>query len=137
MTYEAEFCIQMIPHESKLISGNRFPEDTLANLKSRKCWTSKSDTYEKKFSLWDKVAFFLTSIWLIYVPTDIFYISDKYPILSLGLNQEIPLAIVQSILGWIFLIIAPWGLIMLGSIFVWHALMPKIPERAKRFKNES
>ena len=92
---------------------------------------------EKFLSLWDKVAYLLTSLWLIYVPTNIFYISDKYPILSLGFAQEIPLAIVQTILGWIFLIIAPWGLIMLGSIFVWHALMPKIPERAKRFKNES
>ena len=92
---------------------------------------------EKFLSIWDKVAFVLTSIWLIYIPTDIFYIRDKYPIFSLGLDHEIPLAIVQTILGWIFLNIAPRGLIMLGSIFVWHALMPKIPERAKRFKNES
>ena len=92
---------------------------------------------EKFLSIWDKVAVFLTTVWLIYIPTDFFYISDKYPMLSLGLPQEIHLAFVQSILGWIFLIITPWGLIMLGSIFVWHALMPKIPERAKRFKNES
>jgi len=91
---------------------------------------------EKFLALWDKVAFLLTSLWLIYIPTDIFYIRDKYPKFSLRLDHEIPLAIVQTILSSIFLIIAPWGLIMLGSIFVWHALMPKIPERAKRFKNE-
>ena len=92
---------------------------------------------EKFLLIWDKAAFFLTTIWLIYIPTDFFYLSDKYPMLSLGLPQEIHLAFVQSFLGWIFFIITPWGLIMLGSIFVWHALMPKIPERAKRFKNES
>ena len=107
-----------------------------AYLKSLKFCHLNQLPMEKFLALWDKVAFLLTSLWLIYIPTDIFYIRDKYPKFSLGLDHEIPLAIVQTILGWIFLIIAPWGLIMLGSIFVWHALMPKIPERAKRFKNE-
>ena len=92
---------------------------------------------EKFLYFWDRVALFFTTLWLIYVPTEIFYISDKYPMFSLGIAQDIPEAIIQSVLGWIFFVIGPWGLIMLGVIFVWHTLMPKIPERARRYKNES
>ena len=87
---------------------------------------------EKFLDFLDKVAFFMTALWLIYVPFDIYYIGDKYPIFSLGLGENIATTIAQSILIWIFFIITPWGLIMLGSIFIWHSQMPTMEERAKR-----
>ena len=89
---------------------------------------------EKFLDFWDKVVLFMTALWMLYIPSDIYYIGDKFPIISLGFGDNITMTLVHSILGWIFLIVTPWGLIMLGTIFVWHALMPNISQRAKRFR---
>ena len=81
---------------------------------------------EKFLDFWDKVVLFMTALWMIYIPSDIYYFGDKFPIISLGFDNNITMTLVHSLLGWIFLIVTPWGLIMLGTIFVWHALMPNI-----------
>ena len=96
--------------------------------------TSTILNMEKFLDFWDKVVLFMTALWMIYIPSDIYYIGDKFPIISLGFGDNITMTLVHSILGWIFLIVTPWGLIMLGTIFVWHALMPNISQRAKRFR---
>ena len=92
---------------------------------------------EKFLDFWDKVVLFMTALWMIYIPSDIYYIGDKFPVISLGFGDNITMTLVHSILGWIFLIVTPWGLIMLGTILVWHALMPNISQRAKRFRKGS
>ena len=89
---------------------------------------------EKFLDFWDKVVLFMTALWMVYIPIDIYYIGDKFPIISLGFGDNITMTLVHSILGWIFLIVTPWGLIMLGTIFVWHALMPNISQRAKKIQ---
>ena len=96
--------------------------------------TSTILNMEKFLDFWDKVVLFMTALWMVYIPIDIYYIGDKFPIISLGFGDNITMTLVHSILGWIFLIVTPWGLIMLGTIFVWHALMPNISQRAKSFR---
>ena len=96
--------------------------------------TSTILNMEKFLDFWDKVVLFMTALWMIYIPSDIYYIGDKFPVISLGFGDNITMTLVHSILGWIFLIVTPWGLIMLGTIFVWHALMPNISQRAKKFR---
>ena len=96
--------------------------------------TSTILNMEKFLDFWDKVVLFMTALWMVYIPIDIYYIGDKFPIISLGFGDNITMTLVHSLLGWIFLIVTPWGLIMLGTIFVWHALMPNISQRAKRFR---
>ncbi|MEK9834593.1 MAG: hypothetical protein VW777_03645 [Deltaproteobacteria bacterium] len=96
--------------------------------------TSKILNMEKFLDFWDKVVLFMTALWMVYIPIDIYYIGDKFPIISLGFGDNITMTLVHSILGWIFLIVTPWGLIMLGTIFVGHALMQNISLRAKRFR---
>ena len=92
---------------------------------------------EKFFSIWDKVLFILTTLWLTYVPCDIFFKSDEFPIYSLEISHEIHRAIIETFLGWIFLILIPWGLIMFLGIYILYLSQPTHAYRALKFRNES
>ena len=59
---------------------------------------------EKFLDFWDKVVLFMTALWMVYIPIDIYYIGDKFPIISLGFGDNVRMTLVHSILGWIFLI---------------------------------
>ena len=96
-----------------------------------------SHTMEKFFSIWDKVLFVLTTLWLTYVPCDIFFTSDEFPIYSLEISHEIHRAIIETFLGWIFLILIPWGLIMCLGIYILYLSQPTHANRALNFRNES
>ena len=96
-----------------------------------------SHTMEKFFSIWDKVLFVLTTLWLTYVPCDIFFTSDEFPIYSLEISHEIHRAIIETFLGWIFLILIPWGLIMFLGIYILYLSQPTHAYRALKFRNES
>ena len=67
--------------------------------------TSTILNMEKFLDFWDKVVLFITALWMIYIPSDIYYIGDKFPIISLGFGDNITMTLVHSILGWIFLIV--------------------------------
>ena len=92
---------------------------------------------EKFFSIWDKVLFILTTLWLTYVPCDIFFTSDEFQIYSLEISHEIHRAIIETFLGWIFLILIPWGLIMFLGIYILYLSQPTHAYRALKFRNES
>ena len=44
---------------------------------------------ENFLDFWDKVVLFMTALWMIYIPSDIYYIGDKFPIISLGFGDNI------------------------------------------------
>ena len=67
--------------------------------------TSTILNMEKFLDFWDKVVLFMTALWMVYIPIDIYYIGDKFPIISLGFRDNITMTLVHSILGWIFLIV--------------------------------
>ena len=125
---------QVIPLESRIISRNKgfrwthWPPAGIKNI---------SHTMEKFFSIWDKVLFVLTTLWLTYVPCDIFFTSDEFPIYSLEISHEIHRAIIETFLGWIFLILIPWGLIMFLGIYILYLSLPTHANRALKFRNES
>jgi len=125
---------QVIPLESRIISRNKgfrwthWPPAGIKNI---------SHTMEKFFSIWDKVLFVLTTLWLTYVPCDIFFTSDEFPIYSLEISHEIHRAIIEIFLGWIFLILIPWGLIMFLGIYILYLSLPTHANRALKFRNES
>ena len=72
---------------------------------------------EKFLDFWDKVVLFMTALWMIYIPIDIYYIGDKFPIISLGFGDNITMTLVHSILGWIFFNCHSLGVDHAGNYF--------------------